>query len=54
MHWLEMIGTACRLYSRGWRAGDRDMLMAEQDIAEQDIEGVCEVLGMLEKMQEGE
>lgn len=45
----EALDTANNLYGGGWRAGDKDWLIAEYNITEEDAEMLCEALEMIEQ-----
>ena len=49
MNWREVIDTACNLYGGGWRSGDKDMLMTEYDLSEENADLICEALEDMEK-----
>lgn len=48
----EAMDTACNLYDGGWRAEDKDMLIAEYEISEEYADMICEALEEIER--EGE
>jgi hypothetical protein len=50
----EVFDTACNLYGGGWRAGDKDWLIDEYEITEEEAEMLCEALEEIESMQEAE
>ena len=50
----EAMTTACNLYDGGWRAEDKEFLMDEYGISEEEAELLCEYLAEIESKQEEE
>ena len=48
---LEAMDTACNLYDGGWRAGDKDLLISEYGISNEDADLICEALEEIESKQ---
>lgn len=44
----EAMTTACNLYDGGWRAEDKEYLMDEYDISEEEAELLCECLAEIQ------
>lgn len=40
---------AAALYDGGWRSTDRDQMMSEYNLTQEEADGICEVLAELEQ-----
>ena len=45
----DYLASAAALYDGGWRAEDRDQLIEEYDLTEEEADKLCEILEELEK-----
>lgn len=44
--------SAAALYDGGWRAEDRDELVAEYDLSEEDADAICEDLRRMDEKED--